>query len=184
MEDVLVPKEVARYHELVSSLNPCCSGRCSSTLLGLEKMMKADLVLILVVVEDVLVLKHSAMSAVQLESLNPCCSGRCSSTSQQSMELGMKLSLNPCCSGRCSSTVTFHTHINDIVLCLNPCCSGRCSSTHLDAAHGGTAQTVLILVVVEDVLVHLALRQVAMGAAGLNPCCSGRCSSTIVQKMV
>ena len=39
---------------------------------------------------------------------------------------------------------------------------------------------VLILVVVEDVLVHI--RHTAMSARqiGLNPCCSGRCSSTII----
>ena len=37
--------------------------------------------------------------------------------------------------------------------CLNPCCGGRCSSTINRRTRGG-AYRVLILVVVEDVLVH------------------------------
>ena len=51
-----------------------------SYLLGLEKMMKADLVLILIVVEDGLVLIRSDNGEHMLISLNPYCSGRWSRT--------------------------------------------------------------------------------------------------------
>ena len=37
---------------------------------------------------------------------------------------------------------------------------------------------VLILVVVEDVLVHAKRFTNVVGTKGLNPCCGGRCSST------
>ena len=40
---------------------------------------------------------------------------------------------------------------------------------------------VLILIVVDNGLVPLALRQVSMGAAGLNPYCSGQWSRTILK---
>ena len=48
-------------------------------LLGLEKMLKQDVVLILVVVEDVLVHLFKAKCLGE-DGLNPCCGGRCSST--------------------------------------------------------------------------------------------------------
>ena len=38
--------------------------------------------------------------------------------------------------------------------------------------------TVLILVVVEDVLVHINGRMTTDKQGSLNPCCGGRCSST------
>ena len=48
------------------------------SLLGLEKMLKQ--VLILVVVEDVLVLHEEGQGGAPVLGLNPCCGGRCSST--------------------------------------------------------------------------------------------------------
>ena len=60
------------------SLNPCCGGRCSSTVEG-NKGSRKSFVLILVVVEDVLVLCVCVC-------LNPCCGGRCSSTTPKSGE--------------------------------------------------------------------------------------------------
>lgn len=41
---------------------------------------------------------------------------------------------------------------------------------------------VLILVVVEDVLVHAKRFTNVVGTKGLNPCCGGRCSSTELYK--
>ena len=55
VEDGLVLWQLLKVKLQDSSLNPCCSGRWSRTLLGLEKMVKAD-------------------------CLNPCCSGRWSRT--------------------------------------------------------------------------------------------------------
>ena len=63
----------------VLCLNPCCGGRCSSTLLKLVEKFK-------------------------VKSLNPCCGGRCSSTAKKAGKNLEIQSLNPCCGGRCSST--------------------------------------------------------------------------------
>ena len=67
---------------------------------------------------------------------------------------------------------------------LNPCCSGRCSSTveRPGFYHPGK-HDVLILVVVEDVLVHAKRFTNVVGTKGLNPCCGGRCSSTCPQSL-
>ena len=61
-------------------LNPCCSGRCSSTVLLQMTKVPMYLVLILVVVEDVLVQARFSTFDFTISGLNPCCSGRCSST--------------------------------------------------------------------------------------------------------
>ena len=55
VEDVLVQMVMSSLMKLTVSLNPCCSGRCSSTSSKSEWSMGSD-------------------------GLNPCCSGRCSST--------------------------------------------------------------------------------------------------------
>ena len=57
VEDVLVPNISSFYFDKTSRLNPCCSGRCSSTACNFLMKYHADAVLILVVVEDVLVPK-------------------------------------------------------------------------------------------------------------------------------
>ena len=62
------------------SLNPCCGGRCSSTMKISVKGGGNLAVLILVVVEDVLVLVTRGREAKKAGCLNPCCGGRCSST--------------------------------------------------------------------------------------------------------
>ena len=80
MEDGLVLKKMWQRKQN-AGLNPCCSGRCSSTVErpGFYHPGKHD-VLILVVVEDVLV-PVSLPDSVELTTrLNPCCGGRCSST--------------------------------------------------------------------------------------------------------
>ena len=65
--------------------------------------------------------------------------------------------LNPCCSGRWSCTVWIVSHFQAST-CLNPCCSGRWSCTEYDTYDDDLKHCVLILVVVEDGLVHLVLR--------------------------
>ena len=111
-------------------LNPCCSGQWSRT--GLEKMMKAD-----------------------LGGLNPCCSGQWSRTvmntadefdfidvlilvvvdnglvPQHKHPMKKKYqSLNPCCSGQWSRTGKGDNNLHTQI-CLNPCCSGQWSRTFL-----------------------------------------------------
>ena len=56
VEDVLVLEIVNLLLKDCYSLNPCCGGRCSSTLLDTLDNQYDWVVLILVVVEDVLVL--------------------------------------------------------------------------------------------------------------------------------
>ena len=150
MEDVLVLKKY-RIERNRNRLNPCCSGRCSSTnywsynpgcciwvlilvvvedVLVLSKVCYGEAenipeVLILVVVEDVLV----PQPAPAPDRLNPCCSGRCSSTHTLFLIPQIIMSLNPCCSGRCSSTHYIEPFSKNAQGGLNPCCSGRCSST-------------------------------------------------------
>ena len=80
MEDVLVLQKQLVTRRLLVCLNPCCGGRCSSTLLNKTILLINHEVLILVVVEDVLV-PVSLPDSVELTTrLNPCCGGRCSST--------------------------------------------------------------------------------------------------------
>ena len=80
MEDVLVLIQQTTFNKQQVCLNPCCSGRCSSTNENGNGEKANNIVLILVVVEDVLVLSHSQVLTLRRASLNPCCSGRCSST--------------------------------------------------------------------------------------------------------
>ena len=64
------------------------------------------------------------------------------------------LSLNPCCSGQWSST-QWKTGCKALPkTCLNPCCSGQWSSTRLKERADGSLMVVLILVVVDNGLVH------------------------------
>ena len=89
-----------------------------------------DTVLILVVVEDGLV-QHSKHSTER-----------------------MSLSINPNCSGQWSRTFSFAASAN-VGMSLNPCCSGRWSSTATVYARSVLDTEVLILIVVDDGLVHL-----------------------------
>ena len=56
MEDGLVPRQIADATNQTTSLNPCCNGRWSRTLITATDGWRFCLVLILVVMEDGLVL--------------------------------------------------------------------------------------------------------------------------------
>ena len=72
-----------RYLRAISSLNPCCSGRWSSTESNNIVDALEEFVLILVVVDDGLVpLTPRIGEDAQARCLNPCCSGRWSSTKE------------------------------------------------------------------------------------------------------
>ena len=94
-----------------------------------KRKAEYDTVLILVVVEDGLVPVSVVMLILQLVRLNPCCSGRWSRT----FLIGKRY---------CQT------------ICLNPCCSGRWSRTQILPICRLKICLVLILVVVEDGLVH------------------------------
>ena len=79
VEDVLVHTPQTKQPTSDWRLNPCCGGRCSSTIMK-KNEFKFD------------------------GSLNPCCGGRCSSTAYKAFNNQSLTSLNPCCGGRCSST--------------------------------------------------------------------------------
>ena len=72
----------------------------------------------------------------------------------------------------------YNNRTGDFVDGLNPYCSGRWSRTYDKAVSEGK-EVVLILIVVEDGLVHGDVNHSAMTAARLNPYCSGRWSRTI-----
>ena len=115
---------------VITSLNPCCSGRWSRRREKCQKHLRAVIVLILVVVEDglgasilnprekkkfVLILvvvedglgvKTNSDSTMEKTSLNPCCSGRWSRRVACFARVIKKMSLNPCCSGRWSRSIT------------------------------------------------------------------------------
>ena len=55
MEDGLVPRQIADATNQTTSLNPCCNGRWSRTLITATDGWRFCLVLILVVMEDGLV---------------------------------------------------------------------------------------------------------------------------------
>ena len=61
---------------------------------------------------------------------------------------------------------------------LNPCCSGQWSRTQLIDPISNTDLTVLILVVVDNGLVHKDNGEFTVALTGLNPCCSGQWSRT------
>nr|WP_142990582.1 hypothetical protein [Segatella copri] len=61
---------------------------------------------------------------------------------------------------------------------LNPCCNGRWSRTGEVAEIAINDNGVLILVVMEDGLVHVVVNGGEKEARSLNPCCSGRWSRT------
>ena len=63
---------------------------------------------------------------------------------------------------------------------LNPCCNGRWSRTAMfDGFKRNVDTTVLILVVMEDGLVHGVQISNINGTISLNPCCNGRWSRTL-----
>ena len=62
--------------------------------------------------------------------------------------------------------------------CLNPCCSGQWSRTARYGLETEVAREVLILVVVDNGLVHFVLWVLLQRYLGLNPCCSGQWSRT------
>ena len=108
LDDALVPV-IAKAEELgIRGLNPCCAGRCSSTLYLLNTMLAIH-VSILVVLDDALVRGCSWVTITISLCLNPCCAGRCSSTSIPMLVAQHQQSLNPCCAGRCSSTRKIET---------------------------------------------------------------------------
>ena len=136
-------------HPIVS-LNPCCNGRCSLSIVGNGR--NGNLI-----------------------SLNPCCNGRCSLRTQMVKFIPFLLSLNPCCNGRCSLRRVVEAFLqqskavlilvvmedalwvedwdwqNEKRIRLNPCCNGRCSLSRRKKAQDEEG-AVLILVVMEDAL--------------------------------
>ena len=80
VEDGLVLPVKQPMYKIQLSLNPCCSGRWSRTVLFEKTKMTKLNVLILVVVEDGLVHDELHTYARSTACLNPCCSGRWSRT--------------------------------------------------------------------------------------------------------
>ena len=117
--------------------------------------------------------------------LNPCCSGRWSRTAKNILLLLMEFGLNPCCSGRWSRTAfAGNSLLESPKRSLNPCCSGRWSRTLLAKLVELLGPRVLILVVVDDGLVHEIDFIDASNGFSLNPCCSGRWSRTRPYKTI
>ena len=153
LDDALVHRGLLEL-ELRVSLNPCCAGRCSSTVVSAS-------------------LKH-----IKNASLNPCCAGRCSSTvhlldwMSKEVEVSILVVLDdalvPVKAGKKQLP-------NER---LNPCCAGRCSST-CERKKLDKSEYVSILVVLDDALVRFVLGE-TIQLTGLNPCCAGRCSSTLM----
>ena len=72
-----INNKIHRYYQ--TEITPCYSERWYRT--GLEKMLKADLgVLILIVVDDGLVPFEETDGSKKTNGLNPCCSGQWSRT--------------------------------------------------------------------------------------------------------
>ncbi len=61
------------------SLNPCCNGWCTHTILNKETNLPKT-VLILVVMDGVHILDVHTMYHLSTPSLNPCCNGWCTHT--------------------------------------------------------------------------------------------------------
>ena len=72
---------------------------------------------------------------------------------------GKEVRLNPCCDGRWSRTNVTIDGL-DGVRSLNPCCDGRWSRTQADGSTSTSRYLVLILVVMEDGLVHVTATSV------------------------
>ena len=88
-------------------------------------------------------------------------------------------SLNPCFNGRCTSTDNGKFQRMKAYEGLNPCFNGRCTSTLRLMIPKYHFIVVLILVLMEDALVHQVYK-VNDYSLGLNPCFNGRCTSTLV----
>ena len=61
LDDALVPNGGENMRLRNSSLNPCCAGRCSSTVLKMARLSSTRLVSILVVLDDALVLEKQRL---------------------------------------------------------------------------------------------------------------------------
>ena len=117
---------ILRYQRL----NPCCSGRWSRTL-------------------------HVELVILRESCLNPCCNGRWSRTQNKIKEKEHRnWSLNPCYNGRWSRTQNKIKEKEHRNWSLNPCCSGQWSRTLRKTGVSLDSSNVLILVVVDDGLVH------------------------------
>ena len=86
--------------------------------------------------------------------------------------------LNPCCSGQWSRTAEFEVQVIRGWTSLNPCCSGQWSRTDPSVNVENILPIVLILVVVDNGLVHIKKEFYQDDLTGLNPCCSERWSRT------
>ena len=97
----------------------------------------------------------STFPCLKYQSLNPCFNGRCTRTSIYKDELfeGVE-GLNPCFNGRCTRTY-IKTWMPKSMVCLNPCFNGRCTRTFYGASMEKIIK-VLILVLMEDALVHIS----------------------------
>ena len=80
MEDALAREPNSIIGVIIKSLNPCCNGRCTRTLLCLLVKVGIGFVLILVVMEDALAQPRKKPLNKATDRLNPCCNGRCTRT--------------------------------------------------------------------------------------------------------
>ena len=87
MEDALARAEIIENANLPISLNPCCNGRCTRTMLACSNRNSNQSVLILVVMEDALALSRIFPEMVGDNGLNPCCNGRCTRTQMNLLEI-------------------------------------------------------------------------------------------------
>ena len=87
--------------------------------------------------------------------------------------------LNPYCSGQWSRTKLLVSIITKQENCLNPYCSGQWSRTWWSFGTPSGEHGVLILIVVDNGLVHvLELFMAVKAGKSLNPYCSGQWSRT------
>ena len=68
--------------------------------------------------------------------------------------------------------------------CLNPCFNGRCTRTYYQKKLRKRTIGVLILVLMEDALVHLEKVVKKFGKGSLNPCFNGRCTRTLTSRTI
>ena len=67
---------------------------------------------------------------------------------------------------------------------LNPYCSGQWTRTQCEPCANMSFMLVLILIVVDNGLVHTRLSSIKLAACGLNPYCSGQWARTRHYKIV
>ena len=88
-------------------------------------------------------------------------------------------SLNPCFNGWCTRTSPSSSFDSYKAGCLNPCFNGWCTRTNRRRICNRKRQrSVLILVLMDDALVHDVKKFIQMQGLCLNPCFNGWCTRT------